>query len=61
MSDNETLYQALLKAYVRISRSWYAALRVGRVNTAVASRITAVALLASMEWPQTWSTRLTTR
>ena len=39
-----TSYRELLKAYARISRRWHAAWPVGRVDTALASLITGVAL-----------------
>ncbi|MDT5260739.1 MAG: hypothetical protein QOD10_5819 [Mycobacterium sp.] len=39
-----TSYRELLKAYARISGRWHAALSVGRVDTALASLITGVAL-----------------
>ena len=39
-----TSYRALLKTYARISGRWHASLRVPTVDTALASRLTAVAL-----------------
>ncbi|GJN97597.1 oxidoreductase [Mycobacterium marinum] len=39
-----TSYRELLKTYARIRGRWHAALPVGRLDTAVASRITAVTL-----------------
>src|SRR5262249_31979320 len=39
-----TSYRKLLKTYARISGRWHAALPVGRVDTALASLITGVAL-----------------
>jgi uncharacterized protein YbjT (DUF2867 family) len=39
-----TSYRELLKSYARISGRWHAALRVPRVNPAVASRVTGLAL-----------------
>jgi uncharacterized protein YbjT (DUF2867 family) len=39
-----TSYRELLKTYARVSGRWHAALRVGRVDTALASLVTGVAL-----------------
>jgi uncharacterized protein YbjT (DUF2867 family) len=39
-----TSYRSLLKTYARISRRWHAGVRVSRVDTAMASLITGIAL-----------------